>query len=98
MDERSPAARLAAQAARLRVIHRALTAADRARILAALGEDPLDCAWRAILCGEHPFADWLASDSPWSALPETFDDGCSARQIVASHPLAGRRPWSSPRP
>lgn len=90
-----PAERLRQQALRLRRLWRSLRVEERMRLGEGLRDDVLGRTWRQILGGNHPLADWLESEASWPPDDRTWD-GPEARALVTSHPLARRKPWSSP--
>ena len=91
----TPAEVVESQAYRLRARWKVganrLIAAER--LASRLVSDPMTCAWGAVLVGAHPLATWLDGDAPWSALPPTFPDGLSPRQMITSHPFIAGAPW-----
>lgn len=95
MPMREPGHALRAQAERCRAAWRSLGPDGRARLAETLGPDGLDATWRRVLAGEHPLAGWLGTDAPFEALPTTWEDGSSTRQLMSSHPFTAWRPWSS---
>jgi hypothetical protein len=91
---RTPRDALVAQAARCRAAWRDLGPDGRARLAAELGDDWLAAAWKRVLAGDHPLADWLDGDEPFEVLPNEWAEGPSPRQLLSSHPFIGWRPWS----
>ena len=90
--ESLPVARLREQAERVRRLWQALGVEGRELLRVRLGVDPLDQAWSAVIDGRHPMRDWLDGDDTWPPSPMQP----SARQLITSHPLSGRKPWSNP--
>lgn len=91
----TPAQTLEAQAYRVRGRWRGPGNREIAaqRLNSRLPDDPTTPAWRAVLAGTHPLALWLDGDAPYNALPATFPDGLSLRQMITSHPFIAGAPW-----